>query len=185
MNDSDLQIEDLLSSPAGKEKKKKVDGKAKGDRTERGLCKLFTSHFGEEFTKAPFSGARTSQVQNLPEHAKMSMTGDLCVPEKFGWVVECKGGYESDIDLGNVIDGGGSPRLESFFSQSEGDAASCGRKPLVCWKRNRRPWIAAVRSCDLGDLEQSFSSKLDYNGWVLVGLEKLLAITDRSFWFKD
>ncbi len=76
-----LEIEDLLEN--NKEKKKKVNGKQKGNRTELHLCKLLTKHFGDEFSRALGSGARTSQVAHLPEHAKKTLTGDICVPEGF------------------------------------------------------------------------------------------------------
>jgi len=114
LEDKDLMIENILDKPAIK---KKVDGKAKGDRTELHLCKLLSKHFGEEFSKAPGSGSRWSQVAYLPEHAKKTLSGDVCVPEEFLWVIESKGGYEDDIDLNNICDGKIS-RLDEFIEQS-------------------------------------------------------------------
>ena len=91
---ADLEVEDILEHHV---KKKKVNGKQKGNRTELHLCKMLTKHFEEEFSRALGSGARTSQVAHLPEHAKKTLTGDICVPEGFKWVIECKGGYEDDM----------------------------------------------------------------------------------------
>jgi hypothetical protein len=186
MNDKDLQIENILDKKTGKEKQK-VDGKAKGDRTEVNLCKLFSKHFGTEFTKAPGSGALATIRDKLPEHAKKTLTGDLCVPEKFKWVIECKGGYENDIDLANVLEGKGIPRLDEFIEQSGRDAGQCGRKPIVCWKRNRKPWLTLLRVEDLKNVavEKNFPYRLYYRDWAMFSLEKLLEITTNSFWFEE
>jgi Holliday junction resolvase len=188
MNDKDLQIDDLV---AAKNKEKKVDGKAKGTRTENNLCKLLTKHFGTEFTKAPGSGAFATIRESLPDHAKKTLTGDLCVPEKFKWVIESKGGYENDIDLANAIDGEGIPRLDEFIEQTSRDADFCGRKSLICWKRNRKPWLAMLRLEDFhhrdnvatGNMEENFEYRMYYRNWIMVSLDKLLEIAEKEFWF--
>lgn len=184
MNDPDLQIDDILEHH---KKKDKVDGKAKGDRTELKLCKLLTKHFGREFTKAPGSGARWAQVNYLPEHAKKTLTGDLCVPEHCMWVFESKGGYEDKIDLNSVCHGP-IAMLDDFIKQSQRDADYCGRKPIICWKRNRVPWLAAVRKDCIGErpgLQSVFEYYISYGDWVIVPLELLLKNTDDKFWFKE
>jgi Holliday junction resolvase len=188
MNDKDLQIDDLLE---GLKEKKKVDGKAKGNRTEHNLCKLLEKHFGAPFTKAPGSGAFTSQVAHLPEHAKKTLTGDICGPEKFKWVIECKGGYENDIDLANAVDGSGVSRLDEFIEQTTKDANYCGRKSIICWKRNRKPWLAMLRQedlCHCDDIskvgfEELIEYRLYYREWIMISLEKLLEISEKAFWF--
>lgn len=182
MDENDLQIENLIDSKP-KNKKKKVDGKAKGDRTELQLCKLLSKHFNEEFSKAPGSGARWSQVAFLPEHAKKTLTGDVCVPEKFKWVIESKGGYEDDIDLNSVLDDGIS-RIDTFIEQSTRDSAYCGRKPLICWKRSRKPWLAMILLNDLQPYDENiFPYRIHYQEWLMLPLEQLLAKTERKFWF--
>lgn len=181
MDDDDLQIENLLAK--SKSKNKKVDGKAKGNRTELQLCKLLSNHFGEEFSKAPGSGARWSQVAFLPEHAKKTLTGDVCVPENFKWVIESKGGYENDIDLNSVCDGGIS-RIDTFIEQSSRDAGYCGRKPMICWKRSRKPWLAMILLSDLSPYDESiFLYRIHYREWIMLPLEDLLKFTNKKFWF--
>lgn len=182
MDEDDLQIDNIME---GREKKtKKVDGKAKGDRTELHLCKLFFTHFGVEFSRAPGSGSRGKQV-SLPEHAKKTLTGDICVPEGFKWVIECKGGYEKDMNLSVAIEGS-LPQLDAFIKQVSTDAASTTRRPIVCWKRNRKPWLAAIRCEDFpAEIEKQFPFRLQYGEWVMINLEKLLEVTDRSFWFEE
>lgn len=190
MNDKDLQIENILDN--NKKDKPKVDGKAKGDRTELNLCKLLTKHFGTEFTKAPGSGTFATIRESLPEHAKKTLTGDLCVPEKFKWVIESKGGYEDDIDLANALDGDGVTRLDEFIEQSSRDAEYCGRKSIICWKRNRKPWLAMLK---VKDLEENYSDsisefenytpyRLCYREWVMISLDHLLKNTEKDFWFE-
>lgn len=180
----DLVIDDLIANAS--KKKSKVDGKAKGDRTELHLCKLLSTHFGKEFSRALGSGSRWSQVSNLPEHAKKTLSGDICVPELFKWVIECKGGYEDKMDLSNAIDGPLS-QLDEFIEQVSRDAEYTKRKPILCWKRNRKPWLAGVQLVDLAgiNVEKDFPSRLHYGKWVLISLEKLLQLTQNNFWFEE
>ncbi len=181
MDDQDLQIENLLENNV---QKKKVDGKAKGNRVELNLCKYLTKHFGEEFSRAPGSGARTSQVALLPEHAKKTLTGDICVPEGFKWVVECKGGYESDMHLENVCDGSMS-RLDEFIEQVSKDAKYCGRKPIILWKRNRKPWIAMIKA-EYAPVRMHWAEGyIVYKGWLISSFNELLANTEKEFWFDE
>lgn len=188
--DLDLEIENLLENNV---KKKKINGKAKGNRVELNLCKFLTKHFGEEFSRAPGSGARTSQVALLPEHAKKTLTGDICVPEGFKWVVECKGGYEDDMHLENILNGDeGMSRLDEFIQQVSKDAKYCGRKPIILWKRNRKPWIAMIKSGEIlleimlptSGHGMTWESFIVYQGWSILNFEQLLNHTKKEFWYE-
>ena len=184
MNEDDLIIDNILDN--NEKKKKKVDGKSKGDRTELHLCKKLTKHFGEEFSRALGSGSRWSQVGNLPEHAKKTLTGDICVPEKFKWVVECKGGYEGDMNLTNICDGKLS-RLDEFIEQVSRDAEYSKRKPIILWKRNRKPWIAILKWVDVAYDQAGnvpFDNYVAYGDWIACSLDKLLEETKKEFWFE-
>ena len=179
-------IEDILDN--GENKKKKVNGKSKGNRTELILCKMLTKHFGQEFSRSPGSGARTSQVAFLPEHAKKTLTGDICVVEGFKWVIECKGGYEADMHLENILNGDeGLSRLDEFIEQVTKDAEYCGRKPLILWKRNRKPWIAMYKSFDLpkSNLKKFYENYIQYGDWMIVNFEQLLNETNKEIWFDE
>ncbi len=178
MEEEDLFIENILDRP---KRKKKVDGKAKGNRTELHLCKLLSDHFGSEFSRAVGSGNRWSQVGHMPEHAKKVFCGDLIVPEGFKWVIECKGGYEKDLDLSNALIGG-LPRLDEFIEQVLKDADYSNRQPLICWKRNHKPWLCMVQ-VDLLPAEEIFEYRLHYRDWLMIGLEELLAATTKEYWF--
>ena len=190
MDEKDLEIEDIFAQL--NTEKKRVNGKNKGNRTELNLCKLLTKQFGDEFSKAPGSGARTSQVAYLPEHAKKTLTGDICVPEGFRWVIECKGGYEDDVNFTNVLDKeAGIPRVNEWIEQTLKDSGYCGRLPIIFWKRNRKPWLSMLRTKDLeykstpSQCISRFEYRIRYRDWSWVNLDDLFEKTERSFWYES
>ena len=63
-------------------------------------------------------------------------SGDLVVPKGFKFVIESKGGYDS-IDMSSVFVNGNS-ELNSFLEQATADSNRCGRKPMMCWKKNTK-----------------------------------------------
>jgi Holliday junction resolvase len=176
----DLEVEDLFNND--EPSKKKINGKKKGNRVELELCKMLTKRFGKEFSRSVGSGNRWSQVKNMPDHAKTALLGDLCPPTGFKWVIECKGGYDDDVDFSSILYEGSS-RVNEFIKQSGKDAEQSGRKPLICWKRSRKPWAAILRKEDV-DLSL-FKYYIHYQEWTVVALEKLLlAYSDDEYWFE-
>jgi hypothetical protein len=157
-------------------KNKKINGKKKGNRIELELSKILNKRFGTGFSRSVGSGNRWSQVNNLPKHAQEVFSGDLVVPENFKFVLESKGGYEG-IDL-NSIFVKGSNELNGFLNQVLKDAKRCGRKPMLCWKKSRRPWFCVVLT---SDLPQEFKYRMIYGKWSIVALEELLKLEDGFF----
>jgi|GEM_PF-1204622 len=186
-DDEDMQIEDIIdNNPI----KKKINGCRKGKSVERHLCKLLNGFFGQDanFSRSVGSGNRWSQV-NLSKQAKQVYSGDICVPEGFKWVIESKGGYEDDMELANAVDGS-LPQLNKFIEQVSRDAEYTGRKPILCWKRNRKPWLACIRLEDFTPICIGFPCRLHYRYgedelWVMISLDKLLKETDRLYWFES
>ena len=175
----DLEIDDLLEDRVNK---KKINGKKKGNRVELELSKMLTKRFGREFSRSVGSGNRWSQVKSMPEHAKTALLGDLCPPSGFLWIIECKGGYDDDADFSSVLYEGAA-RINEFIKQSEKDAVQSGRKPLICWKRSRKPWIAILKKKDVDC--SLFKYYISYQDWVVIALEKLLlAYQDDEYWFE-
>lgn len=171
--EKDLEIDDILKK---EKKKKKTDGGKKGKRTERNLAHILSDRFKKEFSRSLGSGNRWSQVKNLPSHAKETLTGDLCCPVGFKFVIESKGGY-SKIDLNGVFENGNS-ELDSFMKQAQDDSERIGKMPLLIWKKDRKPWMAFVKTTDLkGD----YDYKLTYKEWTAVPLLKLLDLDDTYF----
>ena len=164
--------------------KKKVDGKAKGNRGELQLAKLLSKHFGKEFSRGVGSGNRWSQVASMPQHAKDTFLGDICVPEGFLWVVECKDGYDDDIDLGSLK---AVSTLDKWLETAARDSEMSGRKPILCWKRSRKPWVAFVREQDIGEDIWCFEYFVNYRDWHVVDLNLLLMCKKKEtgFWFTE
>lgn len=184
-NLDDFGVDDIIGNH--NKKKKKINSKKKGNRVELELTKLLTQRFNKSFSRSVGSGNRWGQVSNMPTHAKTTLTGDICPPEGFKWVIECKAGYEDQIDLNSVIDGG-CACLDKFIEQSTRDCEQSGRKPIIIWKRSRKPWLAMVRKVDLvEELHKfvfSFDYCLSYKDWSIISFEKLLESND-AYWFEE
>src|SRR5690606_31278518 len=102
----------------------------------------------------------------------------------FKWVFESKGGYEKEIDLNSILGGKGISKLDEFIEQSTKDSEYCGRLPIICWKRARKPWLTMIRKVDFGKYDYSkHSYYIVYRDWVMLPLEELLKSTKRNFWF--
>lgn len=169
----DFVMDDILS----KKKSKKVDGKKKGNRTELDLTKLLNVRFGTGFSRSVGSGNRWGQVNHLPKHAQEVFSGDLIVPKGFKFVIESKGGYDG-IDMSSVFVRGNS-ELDGFLDQVTKDSKRCNRKPMLCWKKTRKPWLAFVLTKELSG--RSFNYKMQYGKWTAVALEHLLKLEDDFF----
>jgi Holliday junction resolvase len=157
----------------------KVNSKKKGSRVERELAKLLTDRFGREFSRSVGSGNRWSQVADMPDAARETFAGDLVVPTGFRWSLECKGGYDSSDTLASLLSSG-SKQIDEWLAQAQADSERSGRKPLICWKPSRRPWLAIVRRSDFQ--ESGFDRILMYSrDWFVVSLEDLLATSDSMF----
>jgi len=170
----DQDIDDITNG--GDKPKRKKSGQ-KGKRVERQLVKVMVERFGEGFSRSIGSGNRVWQVDALPKHAQDTFTGDLVCPEDFQWVFECKGGYD-DVDLWQAITDGNAT-LDAFLKQAKLEAGNCGRKPMLCWKRTRKQWMAFVLRPHLPMME--FKNILRYGDWAGVPLADLLKAPD-DYW---
>jgi len=169
-------FDDFVNEDVLKPRKKKVNGKKKGNRTELELTKILNKRFGTGFSRSIGSGSRWSQTNHLPKHAQEIFSGDLVVPLGFKFVLESKGGYE-DIDI-NSIFVKGSRELDKFLDQVSRDAQRCDKKPMLCWKKNRKPWLTAILTVDV---PKKFKYELRYEKWSIVSLEELLTVDDSFF----
>jgi len=174
--DSDDQfIDDILSN----KQSKKINSKRKGNRNELDLAKIFTKRFKKGFSRSVGSGNRWSQTAFLPKHAQKVFSSDLVVPLNFKFSLESKGGYDG-IDLNSVFLRGNSD-LDKFLTQAYKDAKKAEKKPLLAWKRSRKPWLAFVLSKDLEEVSFDFKYKLIYNKWTALALEEFLKLEDNYF----
>jgi len=161
-------------------KKKKVNSSRKGKAAERSLCKILTTRFDDKpFIRTLGSGNRWAQVKSMPQHAKDTFTADIVCPEGFNFCIESKEGYEDIIKLDNVFEQDYA-QLEEWFRDAIRDATACDKKPLICWKRCRKPYVAFLLSKDLKKASL-FDKRLIINKWVCVSLNKLLEFPDDFF----
>jgi hypothetical protein len=159
--------------------KKRINSKRKGNAAELELSKILTKRFGMSFARVGVSsGARPKQVK-LDGQAAETFTGDIVVPKGFRFSIESKS-TAGDVDLLNQ-----SALLDKFLQQADDDAKSIGKLPMLCWKRNRKGWIAAVPSQALrftGEMLPVYHSR--YRDWLICNLETLLETKSTGFWFK-
>lgn len=167
-----LDIEDIVN----KKNTKKVNGNKKGKRTERQIVQKLKDRFGEGFSRSVGSGNRWAQTSYLPEHAKQTFTGDICCPEGFLWIFECKGGY-SEIDIHNFF-ANPNAEFEGFLAQAENDGKTVNKKPVVIWKKDRKPILAIYKQ---SDLTHQFNPCMLYKDWCIVNFDDFLKLPDNIF----
>lgn len=157
---------------------KRINSKHKGNRAELELAKILTKRFGVPFARIGVSsGARPKQVK-LDGSAKQIFTSDLIVPSGFRFSVECKS-VNKDVDLLDQ-----SALLDKFLKQVSDDAASIEKIPLLCWKRNRKGWIAVLPERYVFSSSTVFTHYYSiYREWVVCYLDALLEIEQPNFWF--
>lgn len=180
MSDDDYDIEPIWDRDP--DKKRKNSGR-KGKRGESNLCKLLTERFGKPFARVPQSGA-IGTTREMSEHVREAYVGDIVTPQHFRFCIEVKHGY-AEIDLSHVIGHGGNKQLDSFLEQASRDAVKIGREPLLCWKKDRLPWLAFMKPGDFWHdaLCEASPIGLRYRAWDAFDLKSVLALDD-GFWFR-
>lgn len=179
--DEDIDVENILNS-----RSKKIKSGKKGKRVELQVVKDLNNRFSQILAKNPDwgrfsrsigSGNRWGQNVYLSKTAKNIYSGDIVCPDNFNFTLESKGGY-NDIDLCTALDGGHS-ELNSFLKQVEDDSKRCKRKPMLFWKKDRKPRLVFVKTKDLPDREFKFSMK--YKEWTAVSYTEMIKESDEFF----
>jgi hypothetical protein len=179
--EEDFEVEDIFSK-----KPKKIKSGKKGKRVELELIKSLNERFATllasrpnagRFSRSVGSGNRWGQRVHLSKAASDTYSGDIVCPEGFLFVLESKGGY-NDIDLCTAFSGSQS-ELDSFLKQVSDDSERCGRKPLLLWKKDRKPRLAFLKATDLEGRE--FACMLKYGAWAAVLCDDLLSLPDGFF----
>ena len=111
----------------------------------------------------------------------MVLTGDVVTPPNFRFCIESKHGY-AEIDLCKALDGGQGV-LDAFLRQAIKDAGRIQRLPMLCWKKDRMPWLAFLPTEHLPD-HGRFTYRLYYREWVAVALSELLKQPDEFFFLE-
>ena len=120
-------------------KKRRVNSKRKGSTFERKIAKMLNERFEtKEFSRTPGSGAFATTHKNLPEHLRIQ--GDLITPATFPFVVECKNGY--DVQLDDLFKR--KSDFKSFISQAQKDASHANKDWMVIYQKTRRMAMVVV-----------------------------------------
>lgn len=173
INDNDDFLLDPLWDKL--DKKPKIHSGHKGDRGEKGVIKLLTERFDLPFSRVPDSGAFASHA-NLPEELKSAYVGDIVCPVKFKWCIECKNGYDGDINFDTIFfKAVKNAQLDTFLEQATKDAGRINKKPMLCWKKTGKPYLAFTHEYQLGDYW------FKYRDWYACPLVELLKLPDEHF----
>jgi hypothetical protein len=179
--EDDIDVDDIFQK-----KPKKIKSGKKGKRVELELVKSLNARFSKilslspdigTFSRSVGSGNRWGQNVQLSRAATNLYSGDIVCPERFRFVLESKGGY-NDIDLFSAFQGGQS-EIDEFLKQVSSDSERCKRKPLLFWKKDRKPRIAFLKSEDIGEVK--FEYLMKYREWTAVSYEDLMSLDDGFF----
>lgn len=182
MENEDLEIEDIMAEKPNK----KIKSGIKGKRVELELVKALNSRFSKILSKNPTyglfsrsvgSGNRWGQNVHLSKTATNIYSGDIVCPDNFKFVLESKGGY-NNIDLCSVFSGSQS-ELDEFLKQVSSDSERCSRKPLLFWKKDRKPRLCFLKSKDLP--EKEFLCLMKYKDWSIISYDDLIKFEDDFF----
>lgn len=180
-DDEDLEIENIFEK-----RTKKIKSGKKGKRVELELVKKLNNRFFKilnsnpswgKFSRTVGSGNRWGQNVHLSKKATDTYTGDIVCPENFKFVLESKGGY-NDIDLCSAFNKGSS-EIDKFLKQVSDDSKRCGRKPLLFWKKDRKPRLSFLKAKDF--LETNINYSMKYREWIVISFEDLMKMNDDFF----
>jgi len=179
--EEDAEVEDIFDK-----KPKKIKSGRKGKRVELDLIKNLNQRFSKvlssrphagKFSRSVGSGNRWGQRVHLSKAASDTYSGDIVCPEGFLFVLESKGGY-NDIDLCTAFSGR-QAELDSFLKQVSDDSERCGRKPMLLWKKDRKPRLAFLRAEHL--VGRDFPCSMRYGAWTVVSYDDLMGLEDAFF----
>lgn len=120
-----------------------VNGKKKGNKNERNLCKWWTAWSGLEFNRVPASGGlRWKNTENI--------VGDLiCSDERhsrrFPFSIEAKS-YK-DIRFEHLVLGNKNVKVIEFWNQAKEDGIRGNKIPILFMRYNNMPsstWFTVV-----------------------------------------
>jgi hypothetical protein len=131
--DDPWDVKDMCESV----KKKKKNGKRKGNGYERVVAKDLSTRFNDTFRRVPQSGAFVGGLnrhknRNLREDAQEILAGDIICPKWFPFSVECKN-WDHNPKLHNICSIG-DKELDNWIKQAKGQAEVSGKDWIICFK---------------------------------------------------
>jgi hypothetical protein len=125
-----------------------TQSRAKGRRAEREVAKLLAKWWGQlepkcEFKPTPLSGGWGGRDGGAHVRAHFKASGDLMTTaRKFPFTVEVK--HREQWSMKNVVAGKPTPPWE-WWKQACRQATEEKGEPLLLFKKNNMPWMAALR----------------------------------------
>lgn len=150
--DDPWDIRDMCDSV----KKKKKNGKRKGNCYERNVANDLSKRFDDTFRRVPQSGAFVGGINRhknryLREDAQEILAGDIICPKWFCFSIECKN-YNHSPKLHNLCSIGDRD-LDSWIKQAKGQSEVSGKDWLICFK------VTEYRGKEFVVLEQEVFNK--------------------------
>jgi len=128
-----------------------VMSKRKGNSFERDIVNIFKKEFEDEgFMRTPHSGATFGKsnryrMEGIDEGFSHQMTGDLVVPKKFPFSLECKA-YKN-FEFHQVLQGE-NKTLDKWIEQAKDDAEVSEKEMLIVMKFNRKGTYVCTRDLE-------------------------------------
>ena len=124
-----------VKKASGETPAKRVNGKKKGSRFERVICKWFTDWTGYEFNRVPASGGlRWKNAENITSDVACT---DSKHSRRFNFSVECKN-YQ-DLNFEHILLEKKTCKILKFWEQARDDAARAKKLPLLIMHYNGMP----------------------------------------------
>lgn len=172
-------------------KKKRVNGKKKGNGFEGQIAKKLTTALDPlTFIRTPGSGARVGGKNfatfghMFGEDAMKMFVSDICptnekdVGLEFRWAVECKS-YKTPDSFTQLVNG--AANIFSWFEEAVIDAPKVNKLPMLIFKWNNTPTFVATNRTDGIKPKLNLSYADGAKCLNIYLLDDLLKIQD--FWF--
>lgn len=161
---------------------KRKNSRQKGNKFENDVCKLLNKRFDtNEFCRTPGSGAFAT-THTLPEH--LTIGGDLITPKNFKFLIECKKGYNKDLQIPEFFSCKSwiSGVLYKLLAESE----KYQKKPLLIIKQDRKEELAVIPTELRPGLYEYGYSYIEINNsndwkWTIIPLKEFLKFRDEFF----
>jgi hypothetical protein len=152
LNIESFDLDDLPEDDVMKEKKKKVNGKKKGNRYELEVSKDLSSRFKDTFRRVPQSGAIVGGLnkiynEGLRSDAQEIFAGDVISPQWFPFCLECKN-YANTPKMTNLLSIGDKD-LDAWIKQSKTSGITANKDWLLLFKITEGRKSFACMNADL------------------------------------
>ncbi|AXH72724.1 MAG: hypothetical protein [Caudoviricetes sp.] len=166
-------------------KKKKVNGKKKGNSYEREISNKFSERFKEvtgiekSFRRNTDSGSffgGQNKTRTEQYDLNNACFGDIMTPVNFKFTLECKS-YHSAPTVASILKHN-IKNWDEWIEQSESDAESANKKQFLVVKYNNIPEMVIIKD-DLTHLGVNYA--IQYHEYKVYNLNDILQLPDDFF----